>query len=721
MRLYQKIIFLVLILFNTPNIFAQIDSILASVSADSMMLTIKELTGALPIVINGNVDTIKTRLVLTTDNRLASQYINKRMKSMGLETEMQPFHGNYSRIPLNFTSISSTPKEQYPLWLCSDWGEIFSLENTNSSWRSRLKSATRQTDRLDWIVAQNQNIIIAMGRTGKIAQTDNGGLTWTRMYANVGPLVYFFTSSNGTAIAIEEGGIIWRSPNLGKNWSKVIIDTNISFTQGTFLGHDHVIIVGRDRFSPPSLGRMFESTDGGITWQAVQCTFDSPLNAVYSFDSLHVWIGTSKGEIYRTSSGGASWVKNTFSDTQSVAQKIFLLNHSNGWIITTNSKLFRTTDGGQSWNFTTKIDTPSLVSDFLFLDSLKGILVGNEFSDKRTSDGGLTWEDNTVPLLSNVIARLPGTTRPQRSIVLTAHSDCTVHPWLFGPLEYLIAPGADDDASGVAVLIELARVFTQFRIPLTLIFAALPDEERFNYGTGNLANKLLGQQDTLQLVFDFDMVGYDSLYPSKVTMTYWTDAGSINIFNRYGKILISKNIPLTLVGWRGAISANTAGFFGKGIPIAGLSEGAGSGSFMNPNYHKPTDTWQTINTSYLTNITRSAAALIYDLALSVVMEVKENNIPQSYFLGLPYPNPFNTSTNITFGLPHAAEISLVVYNSLGQQVDVIVKGQYDKGYHMVTWTASRMMSGVYFARLLIKPIDLKQENFIKVIKLILIK
>ena len=74
-------------------------------------------------------------------------------------------------------------------------------------------------------------------------------------------------------------------------------------------------------------------------------------------------------------------------------------------------------------------------------------------------------------------------------------------------------------------------------------------------------------------------------------------------------------------------------------------------------------------------------------------------IPTEYSLTQNYPNPFNPVTSIDFGLPENSEVTITVYNVLGQVVTELVNGELDAGYHKVTWDASNMASGVYFYRI----------------------
>lgn len=70
--------------------------------------------------------------------------------------------------------------------------------------------------------------------------------------------------------------------------------------------------------------------------------------------------------------------------------------------------------------------------------------------------------------------------------------------------------------------------------------------------------------------------------------------------------------------------------------------------------------------------------------------------PDQYTLYSNYPNPFNPTTTIQYELPKATEITLNVYNSLGQKVTTLVSARQNAGMHSVEWNAADMASGVYF-------------------------
>ena len=75
------------------------------------------------------------------------------------------------------------------------------------------------------------------------------------------------------------------------------------------------------------------------------------------------------------------------------------------------------------------------------------------------------------------------------------------------------------------------------------------------------------------------------------------------------------------------------------------------------------------------------------------------NKPKSFELNQNYPNPFNPSTSIEYAVPVDAHITLEVFNALGQKVMELVNGRKSAGYHMETFDASGLSSGVYLYKL----------------------
>ena len=85
---------------------------------------------------------------------------------------------------------------------------------------------------------------------------------------------------------------------------------------------------------------------------------------------------------------------------------------------------------------------------------------------------------------------------------------------------------------------------------------------------------------------------------------------------------------------------------------------------------------------------------------SIVGEETKHIQPSFITLHSAYPNPFNPWTNISFTLTEATVTDIVIYNSLGKEVDKLVgRTLFDIGTHTIRWDAEDVPSGVYLIRL----------------------
>jgi len=103
--------------------------------------------------------------------------------------------------------------------------------------------------------------------------------------------------------------------------------------------------------------------------------------------------------------------------------------------------------------------------------------------------------------------------------------------------------------------------------------------------------------------------------------------------------------------------------------------------------------------SYPRGIVDDPAPILIYKATGTSVEDKYE-LPKEFYLAQNYPNPFNPTTNIRFYLPNNSTVDLKVYNSLGQEVAVILsKAALTSGEHNYTFNAVNLPSGIYFVRL----------------------
>ncbi len=108
-----------------------------------------------------------------------------------------------------------------------------------------------------------------------------------------------------------------------------------------------------------------------------------------------------------------------------------------------------------------------------------------------------------------------------------------------------------------------------------------------------------------------------------------------------------------------------------------------------------------------------------NVVASGVNESDLDNIPATFELEQNYPNPFNPTTTIKYGLPTKSQVTLKVYNLLGQEINTLVDQVVPAGTHETEWdgkdkTGAEVATGIYFYKLV-------AGHFIDTKKMMLIK
>ncbi|PYM21051.1 MAG: aminopeptidase [Candidatus Rokuibacteriota bacterium] len=211
----------------------------------------------------------------------------------------------------------------------------------------------------------------------------------------------------------------------------------------------------------------------------------------------------------------------------------------------------------------------------------------------------------------NVIGIVPGTS-PQlaeEAIVVGAHYDHlgrggegSLAPDQAGAIH----PGADDNASGTAVVMSLARVFAATREPRTLVFVAFAGEEMGLLGSQEYVRRpAMPLEKTIAMV-NLDMVGRlrDKLYVSGV------DSGT-TLRSLVTDAARGPGVSLELRGDPFAPSDHTS-FYTAGRPVLFFFTGA------HEQYHRPDDTWQHINAAGMVKVMQVAQRVVTALASASV-------------------------------------------------------------------------------------------------------
>ena len=114
----------------------------------------------------------------------------------------------------------------------------------------------------------------------------------------------------------------------------------------------------------------------------------------------------------------------------------------------------------------------------------------------------------------------------------------------------------------------------------------------------------------------------------------------------------------------------------------------------------------------------------FDQIVVSVSERDAQTVPSEFTLAQSYPNPFNPTTQIKYGLPQQSHATVTIYNVVGQKVAALFDGVQAAGFHEVTWNGTNakgtpVASGIYFYKL-----EAKGENgtqFTNIKKMLLLK
>lgn len=213
-------------------------------------------------------------------------------------------------------------------------------------------------------------------------------------------------------------------------------------------------------------------------------------------------------------------------------------------------------------------------------------------------------------VMTNVVAELPGIGPASDHIyILCAHYDSTSNE------PYHIAPGADDNASGSAAVLEAARVLSRYSFSHTLRFIHFAGEEQGLLGSAHYAAQAAQRGDVIVGVINLDMIAYESVPPNDhiVEIHAGTNPASIaladafiNHIAKYGLLLHPEKITNGATG-----RSDHASFWNQGYPaILGIEDFQD----FNPYYHSTNDTLSRLQTQMMVEFTKACVATLAELA-----------------------------------------------------------------------------------------------------------
>lgn len=330
-----------------------------------------------------------------------------------------------------------------------------------------------------------------------------------------------------------------------------------------------------------------------------------------------------------------------------------------------------------------------------------GNTLAQSYLAERLTSYGLAVElqhyDASHPNTANVIGLQQGTTAARCTLIVCAHFDD------IAPGDTV--PGADDNGSGTATVLEAARILSKYTLPPTVVYALWNEEESGDIGSTAYAQRSSQRKDSIIGVINVDMIGFDSNNDGKSEIHTNNSSRSVALASLMNSVNTTYSIGLAPVTYKpGGSNSDHASFWLYGYGAIWLIEAYWSGD-LNPGYHTVNDKIQKFNLGYFTKCAKLAIGTLANLINNQTPTSVDvpGELPENIALFQNFPNPFNPSTMIQYQIPKESYVLLTVFDPLGREISTLVNGTQSPGTKSITWNAGDLPGGVYFYRLRVGP------------------
>ncbi len=199
-------------------------------------------------------------------------------------------------------------------------------------------------------------------------------------------------------------------------------------------------------------------------------------------------------------------------------------------------------------------------------------------------------------VVRNVVAVKLGTRFPNRYIVVGGHQDAVPG-----------SPGADDNGSGTAGTLEIARVLAGVESYISIVFIAFDAEEQGLYGSNHFADAAGARGDSIEFMLNMDMIAhYEN--SNQANLYSGPDLSLTNLWTQLADSLVG--ISATFAGV--ANNSDHAGFVNNGYTATFVHE-----YIFSTEYHSSTDSTTYMNFNYMTKMVKASLATVYAGMLNV--------------------------------------------------------------------------------------------------------
>jgi photosystem II stability/assembly factor-like uncharacterized protein len=663
-----------------------IQAILDSVDRDTLVLLESHLTGEKPFQADGtDLDSIRTRFSYSYQIVKARDYVQSYLEKKGYTTTLQPF------ILYKARTAAFAPDNPNRVWMVSE-NRILCSSDEVLDWEIQYSEPSGA--RIHSLHAVNDQTVFAVGSEGIILKTTDGGKDWEKQRSGTEQtLFHVFFRDDHLGWACGDSGIFLSTTNGGGSWSvqqtPVVSRLNKLFFTDDLNGW----AVGRS-------GTILHTTNSGKSWSIQNSRSAESLKSVYFLDPGYGFAVGWNGTALKTTNGGHVWTTVQLP-VRGQYQDVAFSRSGFGMIVGLNGVCLKTRDRDSQWELSGET-FPEDISALQLLGT--GVRIMGEQNILESNDMGNTWQSrsnsHSAVTLHNIIATKTGTTYPDEFWIICAHYDATSQD------PYYRAPGADDNGSGTAAVMEAARVLADYNFLYSIKFILFPGEEQGLWGSQLYAATAALNGEKIRGVINMDMIGYDSDSDGHMEI----HCGSMNSSKELGDIIDQNctdwGLPLipNVKTYGSTSSSDHSPFWNVGYTAILIIEDMALD--FNPFYHSTGDLLAMMNPAYYLNISRLAIGSLAVLAVPDTAQTSlpvERISPKQFELLDPYPNPFNSEVTVEYRLPVSGQISIEIFDLLGHTIHRPVHEWQASGYHKIVWNGTdknglSAASGIYFIR-----------------------
>lgn len=572
-------------------------------------------------------------------------------------------------------------------WLATqNGGRVYYTTDGGTTWNNSIVNSLVVPNFVYYIDA---NIgFVTNNNNGTIYRSTDGGVTYTGIVAGTEPL-YDISGFGSVLIACGRYGSIYKSTDAGLTWAPLMnAITQKTFRRVKFVTEDVGFLLGGSSTTADSLGFLFKTTDGGNTWVDIGMNFKF-VGYGLSMPSANIWyVSTGRNRIYKTTDAGATWTwlsQPLFGTTP--INEIAFADTMTGFAVTNTGRIIKTTNGGVTWDSLASPHGTTAIYAMHLFNANKVITVGGSALAFMTTDGGTTWTQLTTNIPGNYFG-LSFYNNNHGVIVGYSSSANYVARTTDGGLTWTAyTPPENHTISNYGVVFED-----------TTTFWLLDQNGRMSRTTDGGLTWVQPPRVSTNGIF----------WATKIDRFLWAaGTGGTVIYNKWSNI-----IPVELTSfaasviqgkatlkWSTATETNNRGFevqrqVGDGA-WATLAFINGAGNSTEKNHYSYTDDMiLTVKTSY------RIKQIDFDGTASYSNVIELDPVAGINFdLGQNYPNPFNPSTKISYEVGTAANVTIKLYDVLGNEVRTIVSAPHSAGKYFIQFNAEGLSSGTYFYRM----------------------